>query len=122
MQFPTSVTCTPQPLCHISSSKTPPPNNRAFSTIQALESAYFRATGKPLLLSEQHFLNCAWNVPQNHGCFGGDQDMALEWVFEQGVIATEEALPYLGVFDYCPSNLTGYVRFEGHWSLVEPGM
>lgn len=48
--------------------------------------------------------------------------MALEWVFEEGVIATEEALPYVGVFDYCPSNLTGYVRFEGHWSLVQPGM
>lgn len=102
---------------------------RAFSTVQALEAAYFRATGKALLLSEQHFLNCAWNVPQNHGCFGGDQDMAFEWVFgesagkdaDHGVIATEAALPYEGVFDYCPATLEGYVRFRGHWSLVEPG-
>lgn len=91
-----------------------------FSTIASLEAAYYRATGKALLLSEQHVLNCDWADTPQKGCFGGGQDLALDWAFDNGFIASEASLPYTGVNDFCPKHADG-VRFKGHWSIVTPG-
>ena len=35
----------------------------------ALEAAWYRATGKQLLFSEQHMIDCAWEAG-NSGCYG----------------------------------------------------
>lgn len=45
---------------------------QAFGTIGAVETAYFRETGKQLLLSEQDLMDCGW-FKNNKACFGGYQ-------------------------------------------------
>ena len=37
-----------------------------------METAYYRATGKQLLLSEQDLMDCGWYL-NNKACFGGYQ-------------------------------------------------
>ena len=43
---------------------------QAFGSVSSLEAAYFRETGKQLLLSEQNLMDCAWNYG-NTACLGG---------------------------------------------------
>lgn len=45
---------------------------QAFGTIGPVETAYFRETGKQLLLSEQDLMDCGW-YQNNKACFGGYQ-------------------------------------------------
>ena len=45
---------------------------QAFGTIGPMETAYYRATGKQLLLSEQNLMDCGWYL-NNKACFGGYQ-------------------------------------------------
>lgn len=49
---------------------------QAFGTIGAVEAAYFRETGKQLLLSEQDLMDCGW-YKNNKACFGGYQVSCL---------------------------------------------
>jgi hypothetical protein len=35
---------------------------QSFSTVAAVETAYFRLTGKQQLFSEQQLIDCAWQV------------------------------------------------------------
>ena len=53
---------------------------QAFGTIGPLETAYFRETGKQLLLSEQNLMDCGWYV-NNKACFGGYQVSAVVMLF-----------------------------------------
>ena len=47
---------------------------QAFGAAGALEAAYYRATGKPTLFSEQMLVDCTWDVSEgefsNSGCYG----------------------------------------------------
>ncbi len=43
---------------------------QAFGSVASLEAAYYRETGKQLLLSEQNLLDCAWDYG-NTACLGG---------------------------------------------------
>lgn len=43
---------------------------QAFGSVSSLEAAYFRETGKQLLLSEQNLMDCAWDYG-NTACLGG---------------------------------------------------
>ena len=45
---------------------------QAFGTIGPVETAYFRETGKQVLLSEQDLMDCGWYL-NNKACFGGYQ-------------------------------------------------
>lgn len=36
----------------------------------AIEAAWYYATGKQLLFSEQHMIDCGWEAG-NSGCYGG---------------------------------------------------
>jgi hypothetical protein len=47
----------------------PPARLQSFSSVGALEAAWYRATGKQLLFSEQHMIDCAWEAG-NSGCYG----------------------------------------------------
>ena len=44
--------------------------SQAFGSVSSLEAAYFRETGKQLLLSEQNLMDCAWDYG-NTACLGG---------------------------------------------------
>ena len=67
----------------------------AFSTIQAVESAYALKTGKLLSLSEQNLVDCATEC---NGCNGGLMDAALNYVINNqgGKFNTESDYPYKG--------------------------
>ena len=47
---------------------------QAFGAAGALEAAYYRATGKPTLFSEQMLVDCTWDLYEgelsNKGCYG----------------------------------------------------
>ncbi|GAB4818605.1 hypothetical protein N2152v2_005651 [Parachlorella kessleri] len=91
----------------------------SFSTVAAFETAYFRLTGKQQLFSEQQLIDCAWEV-NNHGCYGGDQGRAFDWVFQHGGLARNEDYPYRGVNDFCKKDLSE-IKFQGHTVVVEGG-
>jgi len=68
----------------------------AFSASGAIEGAYRRATGRPLVsLSEQNLLDCSRDYG-NMGCDGGWQAWAFQYVIDNGGIETEDDYPYLG--------------------------
>lgn len=75
---------------------------QAFGAVGSLEAAYFRETGKQLLLSEQMLLDCAWNDgDDNKACMGGFQNLAYEWLLPRGAMASEADYPYEGVTNFC---------------------
>ncbi|KAI3428334.1 hypothetical protein D9Q98_006714 [Chlorella vulgaris] len=91
----------------------------SFSVVGALEAAWFRETGKQLLFSEQHMIDCGWEGG-NKGCFGGDQIRALNWMFKRGGLASQADYPYQGINNFCRTDVAEK-KFEGHWVLVEGG-
>jgi cathepsin L len=91
----------------------------SFSSVGAIEAAWFRATGKQLLFSEQHMIDCGWEAG-NSGCYGGDQIKILNWVFRRGALAAQADYPYQGINNFCRTDVE-QKRFKGHWVLVEGG-
>lgn len=92
----------------------------AFSVVGALEAAHYRATGKQLLLSEQHILDCDWGGKSGGtACGGGDQIRGFDWVLGRGGVAPNEAYPYKGVNDFCRD--TQELKFKGKAVVVEGG-
>ncbi|EIE25566.1 cysteine proteinase [Coccomyxa subellipsoidea C-169] len=83
----------------------------AFGSVASVEAAYYRETGNQLLLSEQHFIDCAWDAG-NTGCLGGFQPLAFNWMADVLELATEEAYPYEGVTNFCKKTITDKVTFK----------
>ena len=100
----------------------------AFGTIGAGETALFRATGKPLLLSEQHLLDCAWSPPSytgkypNAGCGGGYQTTAFDWWFARGGAVAAADYPYRGAPGFCDTKVKDAVSFTGRYVWVKGGV
>ncbi|KAK9846258.1 hypothetical protein WJX81_000204 [Elliptochloris bilobata] len=82
----------------------------AFGSVASLEAAYFRETGKQLLLSEQNLMDCAWGYG-NTACLGGFQSLAYNYMTDVLGIASEEAYPYKGVSDYCHADIPHAAKF-----------
>ncbi|KAK9819683.1 hypothetical protein WJX72_001073 [[Myrmecia] bisecta] len=92
----------------------------AFGAIGSLEAAYFRETGRPLLLSEQHLMDCAWDTG-NTACMGGFQNLAFQWVFNHSGVASEAEYPYEGVSNFCRQPKTPAASFKGKYVEVQGG-
>lgn len=90
----------------------------AFGTIGPLETAYFRETGKQLLLSEQNLMDCGWYL-NNKACFGGYQDIGLQWLMDRGKVATQEAYPYQGVDNFCTEQGRDHINFDGDFVTTD---
>ena len=86
---------------------------QAFGAVASLEAAYFRQTGKQLLLSEQNMMDCSWSTG-NTACMGGFQDLAFQWVLNNtvGGLASEEAYPYQGVTNFCRKDVPQAAKFS----------
>jgi len=70
----------------------------AFSTTGTIEGAYFKKTGKLVLLSEQNLMDCSL---RNYGCDGGNPFLALMYTIVNGGIDSEKSYPYEGERNYC---------------------
>lgn len=56
----------------------------------------------------------------NHGCYGGDQGRAFDWVLRHGGLARNEEYPYRGINDFCKRNVSE-VKFTGEPNSVSKG-
>ena len=81
----------------------------AFSTIGALEGAFFAETGKLLNLSEQQLVDCS-KENENAGCNGGLMDDAFEHLKTKGSVLQTD-YPYTGRDNVCyEDKKTGQVK------------
>jgi len=98
----------------------------AFGSAGSIEGAYAIKNGNLLSLSEQQIVDCAWNdVLGVQGCNGGYASVVMQWIMNNGGMATEKSYPYLMQDGYCKSKdmssgvvLKGYVNVTGS----EPGL
>lgn len=92
----------------------------SFGAVGAMESAYFRATGKSKRFSEQQVMDCTWGYePDNslcaRGCDGGSAWAGIGHIVEAGGISMLEEYQYLGITDYCRENVRPKVgKFKGY--------
>jgi len=106
----------------------------AFSSTEAIEGQHFlkKTAGTPkvdmLEFSEQNLMDCSW--PQgNNACDGGEQNLAFQYVLDNGGLATEHSYgPYLMQNDYCHfkragvingAQLSSYVNLTGEAALMD---
>lgn len=66
----------------------------------SLEGQHFRRTGKLVSLSAQNIVDCT-DKYGNVGCKGGSGMLSLQYIIDNGGVATEESYPYKGVEDKC---------------------
>lgn len=76
----------------------------AFATISAVESINAIVTGELISLSEQELVSCDYS---NYGCDGGDMDLAMGWLVQNGGVDTESDYPYTST-----SGLTGSCEYS----------
>lgn len=77
----------------------------AFATIAAVEAANAISTGELVSLSEQELVSCD---SSNYGCDGGDMDLAMEWIIDNGGVDSEADYPYAsssGSTGFCNNGL-----------------
>eukprot|EP00123_Amoebidium_parasiticum_P015166 comp22820_c0_seq1/m.35838 comp22820_c0_seq1/g.35838 ORF comp22820_c0_seq1/g.35838 comp22820_c0_seq1/m.35838 type:complete len:568 (-) comp22820_c0_seq1:537-2240(-) len=74
-----------------------------FSATQAIESAWYLATGDLFVLSPQQLVDCAWSEG-NSGCDGGDEVDAMKYVHKVGGLMRERDYRYTGEDGYCVFN------------------
>ncbi|XP_034366384.1 cathepsin M [Arvicanthis niloticus] len=83
----------------------------AFSVTGAIEGQMFRKTGQLIPLSAQNLVDCS--RPQgNRGCYIGNTYLALQYVKENGGLASEASYPYEekeGSCRYNPHNSTANI-------------
>lgn len=88
----------------------------AFGASGAMEAAWFMETGEQLSFSEQQLVDCSWNQG-NYACDGGWPEAGIDYVVDNGGIATGTLYEYLGQDGWCRDNsttksgfFTGYVN------------
>lgn len=86
----------------------------AFSAVSGLESRYKIAHGTLYSLSEQQLVDCC-NYGGSMGCNGGDEDQALDYVRDKGIMS-EANYPYTAQDGNCAynSNKLTPVKNTGH--------
>lgn len=77
----------------------------AFSATGALEGQHFRRTRRLISLSEQNLVDCSRRYG-NHGCHGGVQAYAFQYIKDNRGVDTEQSYPYEAADRQC--------RFKRH--------
>jgi C1A family cysteine protease len=76
----------------------------AFSATGSTEAAIAISTGKLNSLSEQQLVDCS---KENHGCNGGEMDLAFKYIESNGGLCSESEYPYTGKDGECKSTSCG---------------
>ncbi|CAN0310310.1 unnamed protein product, partial [Ectocarpus sp. 8 AP-2014] len=92
----------------------------AFSTIGAMEGAYYLATDDLVKFSEEQLVDCD---KVDKGCFGGDMEQAFDWIKENGGVCPEDEYPYVGLWPPFKTCATTCMPIEGsqvkEWAQVK---
>ncbi|GMR62960.1 hypothetical protein PMAYCL1PPCAC_33155, partial [Pristionchus mayeri] len=72
----------------------------AFTTTAALESHYALKYDLDVSLSEQNLVDCSRNEDL-HGCAGGNSASAMDYIYRNDGIDTDQSYPYEGQDSYC---------------------
>lgn len=78
-----------------------------FATISSIETCFKKIRRQHIDLSEQHFIECAYDHPGVHGCEGAYENAYLTWAIENDISAVSERwFPYESKrIGQCPGNL-----------------
>lgn len=84
----------------------------AFSTTGAIEGVVALATGRLNSLSEQQIVDCDRH---DNGCEGGNQNVAMQYVIENGGLCSEIDYPYTGRKGRCKASSCTPVSQISKW-------
>jgi C1A family cysteine protease len=101
----------------------------SFSAIEAVESCWAIQHGHELFtLSEQELVDCSGKYG-NHGCSGGWQHWAMDYIKDKKGIAAEDEYPYVAKNQVCSANydvrhapITGYETVAKKESALEAAL
>lgn len=97
----------------------------AFGAVGTLESAWNKAHGEDVQLSEQQVMDCSWGyVPGNEeaasACNGGDAYAGIGHIINAGGIARASEYNYLGQGDYCREESVDKISgFKGYSKIPQ---
>lgn len=97
-----------------------------FGSTGSIEGAYAIKYGKLISLSEQQLVDCTWDDALGvAGCNGGFASVVLQWVINNGGIATEASYPYLMQDGFCKAkDVSSGVTLKAYVNVTdgEPGL
>jgi len=89
----------------------------AFSTVEAVESAWFLADHPLVSLSPQQIVDCDIGNG-DEGCSGGDTTTAYAYVMKAGGLETESDYPYTGENGTCMFQKKEVVASIANWTYI----
>lgn len=91
-----------------------------FGTTGTLQGMHFVKHGVLPSLSEQQIVDCAWGdrYLDSMGCDGGQTAGALQWIMDNGGIATEQSYHYLMQDGYCRNDTSSGVRVQSYVNVT----
>jgi len=89
----------------------------AFSAVGAIEGAWAKRTGHLVSLSEQQLVDCA---EECHGCDGGTERGAFQYVLRVGGIESEDSYPYMAYDGDCHADSYNFVANINSYEKIPP--
>lgn len=89
----------------------------AFSSVEAVESAWAIKNNRLYNLSEQQVVDCSTNYG-NNGCNGGSMVDSFKYIIENG-LCNNESYPYIGIMNQCNTSCNKIVNINSYQNIKE---